>query len=84
MSELFEEKTNLLDKIKLYKPYIIIIAIIVGIFVYIFFLLFGNKSLFVLLEIKEEQKELQESVRFYKKQNAYLQKEIFEITGEGF
>ncbi len=82
MSELFEEKPGLFDKIKLYRPYIIIAIVMLGIFTYIFVLLFGNKSLFVLLELKEEQKELQESVKFYQKQNAYLQKEIFEIVGE--
>lgn len=79
---IIEEKISLFDKIKLYKTYIIAAAVIMGIFVYIFILLFGNKSLFVLLELREEQKELEESVKFYQKQNAYLQKEIFEIAGE--
>lgn len=79
---IIEEKISLFDKIKLYKTHIVAVAVIMGIFVYIFILLFGNKSLFVLLELREEQKELEESVKFYQKQNAYLQKEIFEIAGE--
>lgn len=82
MQKLFEEKQSLFDKIKLYKPYIVITIVLVGVFAYIFVLLFGNKSLFVLFELREQQKELQESVKFYQKQNAYLQKEIFEIVGE--
>ncbi|MBR7118535.1 MAG: hypothetical protein IKC84_04110 [Helicobacteraceae bacterium] len=82
MPKIIDEKISIIDKIRLYKPYVIAAMVIVGIFIYIFILLFGNKSLFVLLELKEEQKELQESVKFYQKQNAYLQKEIFEIAGE--
>lgn len=82
MPKIINEKISIIDKIRLYKPYIIAAIVVIGIFVYIFILLFGNKSLFVLLELKEEQKELQKSVQFYQKQNAYLQKEIFEIAGE--
>ena len=82
MPKVFNEKISIISKIRLYKPYIIAILVLIGIFIYIFILLFGNKSLFVLLELQEEQKELQESVKFYQKQNAYLQKEIFEIAGE--
>ena len=82
MPKIINEKVSIIDKIRLYKPYIIASVVIIGIFIYIFILLFGNKSLFVLLELKEEKKALQESVKFYQKQNAYLQKEIFEIAGE--
>ncbi|RDU57575.1 hypothetical protein [Helicobacter sp. MIT 99-5507] len=82
MPKIINEKISIIDKIRLYKPYIIAAIVVIGIFIYIFILLFGNKSLFVLLELKEEQKELQKSVQFYQKQNAYLQKEIFEIAGE--
>lgn len=82
MQRVVEKKLGAIDKIRLYRPYIIALATILGIFIYIFTLIFGNKSLVVLLELREEKARLEESVKFYQKQNAYLQKEIFEIVGD--
>ncbi|RAX54658.1 hypothetical protein CCY99_02525 [Helicobacter sp. 16-1353] len=81
MAKLFEEKLSIWDKIRLYRPYILLIIALMMLFVYIFILIFGNKSVFVLLELREEKKELETSVKFYERQNAFLQKEIFEISG---
>lgn len=80
--ELFREKPSWIGKFKLYKPYIFSAIAIIGLFAYIFVLLFGNKSFIVLMELREYEKELQQSVDFYQQQNAYLQKEIFELSRE--
>lgn len=82
MQKLIEGKTKLIDKIRLYRPYILLVIVLVIFFIYIFILIFGNKSVFVLLELREQKKELESSVKFYQGQNAYLQKEIFEIIGD--
>lgn len=82
MNKLFKQKPSLFDKIKLYKIYIYIFIALVLFISYLFVILFGNKSVLVLLELKEEERELEQSVKFYEQQNAYLQKEIFEIGGE--
>lgn len=81
MSKLFEEKLSIFDKIRLYRPYILLVIALIMLFIYIFILLFGNKSIFVLLQLREEKKELETSVKFYQRQNATIQKEIFEISG---
>lgn len=81
MSKLFEEKLSIFDKIRLYRPYIFLVIALIMLFIYIFILLFGNKSIFVLLQLREEKKELEASVKFYQRQNATIQKEIFEISG---
>lgn len=81
MSKLFEEKLSIFDKIRLYRPYILLVIALIMLFIYIFILLFGNKSIFVLLQLREEKKELEASVKFYQRQNATIQKEIFEISG---
>lgn len=79
---LLPKKPTLLDNIKLYKPYILISIVLLLILWHIFELLIGNKSVLVLLELREQEKELQNNVEFYQKQNAALQREIFEIVGE--
>lgn len=79
--KIFEEKLSIWDRVRLYRPYILLAVVLVMLFIYIFTLIFGNKSIFVMLELREEKKELEGSVEFYQRQNAMLQKEIFEISG---
>lgn len=79
---LLPKKPTLLDNIKLYKPYILIAIVLLLLLWHIFELLIGNKSVLVLLELLEQEKELQNNVEFYQKQNSALQREIFEIVGE--
>ncbi|RDU64658.1 hypothetical protein [Helicobacter sp. MIT 14-3879] len=80
--ELLTKKPTLFDMIRLYKPYILAMIVLILFLWHIFDLLIGNKSLLVLLELREQEKELQESIKFYQRQNAVLQKEIFELVGE--
>ncbi len=82
MAELIKDKQTLLDNIRLYRPYILFVIAVIILFAYIFTIVFGDKSIVVLLELRKQEKDLQNSVVFYQKQNAYLQKEIFELSGE--
>lgn len=69
------------QQMRLYLPYIIV-GILLGLLLWhIFDLLIGNKSLIVLLELQEQEDALKNSIKFYQRQNAYLQKEIFELIG---
>lgn len=69
------------QQFRLYFPYLIIGILLALLLWHIFDLLIGNKSLVVLLELYEQENALQESIKFYQRQNAYLQKEIFELIG---
>ena len=66
---------------RLYLPYFIALVVLALVLWHIFDLLIGDKSLMVLLTLWEQEDLLEGSVRFYKEQNAYLQKEIFELVG---
>lgn len=74
-------KDRLLQSIRLYFPYFIALILLALVLWHIFDLLIGDKSLMVLLTLWEQEDLLEESVKFYKRQNAYLQKEIFELVG---
>lgn len=81
MPHLFSQKRDILGILRLYKPYILAGLIIFLLFLHIFILIFGEKSLMVLFDLREEKQILEKSVRFYQVQNAYLNKEILEIKG---
>lgn len=66
---------------RLYLPYIVIGILLSLLLWHIFDLLIGNKSLIVLLELQEQESALENSIKFYMRQNAFLQKEIFELIG---
>lgn len=72
---------RLRQQVRLYLPYIIIGILLSLLLWHIFDLLIGNKSLIVLLELQEQESALQDSIKFYQRQNAFLQKEIFELIG---
>lgn len=74
-------KDRLLQSIRLYFPYLVALVLLALVLWHIFDLLIGDKSLMVLLTLWEQEDLLEESVKFYKRQNAYLQKEIFELIG---
>lgn len=69
------------QQVRLYLPYIIVGILLSLLLWHIFDLLIGNKSLIVLLELQEQESALEDSIKFYERQNAYLQKEIFELIG---
>lgn len=81
MDSLKSSKPSLIDKFRLYRFYILLIVIIILSIIYLYMILFGNKSVMVLIDLREQEKELNDSIKFYQRQNAYLQKEIFEIRG---
>lgn len=66
---------------RLYLPYIVVGILLSLLLWHIFDLLIGNKSLIVLFELKEQEEALEGSIKFYQRQNAFLQKEIFELIG---
>lgn len=79
IDKLIENKNKILNFFKLYKFYIFLFIFICFLFTHLFLLVFGDKSITVLLDLKEEERNLQNSIEFYMKQNALLQKELFEI-----
>ncbi|MDE6885536.1 MAG: hypothetical protein K2P17_00620 [Helicobacteraceae bacterium] len=82
MSDLLQKKPTLRQTLRLYRPYVLAIIALIMLLWHIFDLLVGQKSLVVLLELRAQERELEQSIKFYKRQNATLQKEIFELIGE--
>lgn len=74
-------KARLSQNLAMYFPYFIALVVLALVLWHIFDLLIGEKSLMVLLTLWEQEDLLEGSVKFYKQQNAYLQKEIFELVG---
>lgn len=72
---------RLRQQARLYFPYIILGILLILLLWHIFDLLVGNKSLIVLIELHEREAVLEDSIKFYQRQNAFLQKEIFELIG---
>ena len=85
MQDILKDDKGLLGRVqqqvRLYLPYIIVGILLSLLLWHIFDLLIGNKSLIVLLELQEQESALKDSIKFYERQNAYLQKEIFELIG---
>lgn len=85
MHDILQEKLSFKQKVaqnyRLYFPYFIALVVLALVLWHIFDLLIGEKSLMVLLTLWEQEDLLEGSVKFYKQQNAYLQKEIFELVG---
>ena len=79
IDKLVENKNKVINFFKLYKFYIFLFIFICFFLTHLFLLLFGNKSIMVFLDLKEQEKSLQNSIEFYMKQNSLLQKELFEI-----
>ncbi|MBR2112016.1 hypothetical protein B9T66_04555 [Helicobacter sp. TUL] len=58
-----------------------IAAVLVALLTYSAFLLFGNASLYTLLSLRKQQEKLLQEVDLLQKQNAKIQKDIFELKG---
>ncbi|WP_051420491.1 hypothetical protein [Helicobacter pametensis] len=54
---------------------------VLGVGIYLFFLLFGSNSWSVLLMLKKEKSELETRTERLRKENVDLQKTIFELRG---
>ena len=67
--------------IQINKTFLIIAAVLVALLTYSAFLLFGNASLYTLLSLRKQQEKLLQEVDLLQKQNAKIQKDIFELKG---
>lgn len=86
MSAILEEfeDTRREDKSKgsvFYLKIFSLLAVVVGFGVYVGDMLFGKSSLDVLLDLQSDRQILEKSVDSFKRENAVLQKEYFELKG---
>jgi len=72
----FDKKGELL---RIVLKMLMLVLIVIALGVYIGDLLFGKNSLEVLLNLQEKKGILKEQIANYKKKNAILQKEYFEL-----
>ncbi len=66
-------------KLKLILKMGLLVLIVVGFGIYVGDLLFGKNSLEVLLNLQEKKTVFKQEIKKYKKENAALQKDYFEL-----
>ncbi len=66
-------------KLKLFLKMSLLVLIVVGFGIYVGDLLFGKNSLEVLLNLQEKKTVFKQEIKRYKKENAALQKDYFEL-----
>lgn len=81
MQELYQQPSRFKRWIQINKTFLIIAAVLVALLTYSAFLLFGNASLYTLLSLCKQQEKLLQEVDLLQKQNAKIQKDIFELKG---
>ena len=81
MQELYQQPSRFKRWIQINKTFLIIAAVLVALLSYSTFLLFGNASLYTLLSLRKQQEKLLQEVDLLQKQNAKIQKDIFELKG---
>lgn len=81
MQELYQQPSKLKRWLEVNKSFLIVVAVVVGLLAYSVALLFGNASLHTLLSLKKQQEKLTQEVDSLQKQNAKIQKDIFELKG---
>ena len=81
MQELYQQPSRFKRWIQINKTFLIIAAVLVALLTYSAFLLFGNASLYTLLSLRKQQEKLLQEVDLLQKQNAKIQKDIFELKG---
>lgn len=81
MQELYQQPSRFKRWIQINKTFLIIAAVLVALLTYSAFLLFGNASLYTLLGLRKQQEKLLQEVDLLQKQNAKIQKDIFELKG---
>ena len=81
MQELYQQPSRFKRWIQINKTFLIIAAVLVALLTYSAFLLLGNASLYTLLSLRKQQEKLLQEVDLLQKQNAKIQKDIFELKG---
>ena len=81
MQELYQQPSKLKRWLEVNKSFLIAVAVVVGLLAYSVALLFGYASLHSLLSIKKQKEKLTQEVDSLQKQNAKIQKDIFELKG---
>ena len=84
MSEILEEFEEEIERrepkgFSFYLKIFSLLVVVIGFGVYVGDMLFGKSSLDVLLNLQSEKQILERSVDSFKKENAILQKEYFEL-----
>ncbi len=67
------------DRLSFVLKIAFLVVMVVALGVYVGDLLFGKNSLEILLNLQERKSELQQQIKSYKKNNATLQKNYFEL-----
>ena len=81
MRELYEQPSKLKRWLEVNRGFLIVAAVLAVLLAYSETLLFGNASLHTLLSLKKQQERLIQEVDSLQKQNAKIQKDIFELKG---
>lgn len=84
MSKILEEydrRTRRSYFFKSFFSYAVAIACVVAFGIYVGNMMFGKRSLDVMLALQAQKERLAEDVEILKKRNAQLQKEYFELKG---
>ncbi len=79
--ELLEKSSKLWRLAYTRRVWFVLFGILVGIGLYLGYLLFGNNSVEVLVRLKAQKNALINDSKMIETQNANLQKQIFEIRG---
>ena len=79
--ELLEKSSKLWRLAYAHRVWFVLFGILVGIGLYLGYLLFGNNSVEVLVRLKAQKNALINDSKMIESQNANLQKQIFEIRG---
>ncbi len=67
------------SRLKLFLKMSLLVLVVVGFGIYVGDLLFGKSSLEVLLNLQEKKTIFKQEIKKYKKENAALQKDYFEL-----
>lgn len=79
--ELLEKSSKLWRLVYTNRVWFVLFGVLVGIGLYLGYLLFGNNSVEVLVRLKAQKNALINNSKMIEEQNANLQKQIFEIRG---
>lgn len=79
--ELLEKTSGLWRLVYVNRVWLVVFGVILGVGLYLGYLLFGNNSVEVLVRLKAQKNALVNNSKMIEEQNANLQKQIFEIRG---
>lgn len=81
MQELYQQPSKIKRWLEVNKTFLITAVVLAILVVYSVVLLFGNASLYTLLSLRKQQEKLIQEVDSLQRQNAKIQKDIFELKG---